>query len=51
MEMAEIDIADENLRNLEAIQNIILVEDGKETSLNQALARVLAFYQKFVPYC
>lgn len=50
MEMAEIDIADENLRSLEAIQNIILVEDGKETSLDEALARVVAFYRKFVPF-
>jgi len=51
MKMAEIDIADENIRNLKAIQNIIHVGDGRETSLNEALVRVLSFYRKFVPYC
>ena len=51
MEMAEIDIADENIRNLKAIQSLIIIEDGRETSLNEALVRVLSFYRKFVPYC
>jgi hypothetical protein len=48
--MAEIDISDENLRNLEAIRDIINVEDGIETTLDAALCRVLKFYGKFVPY-
>ena len=48
--MAEIDISDKNLRNLEAIRDVINVEDGIETSLDEALYRVLKFYGKFVPY-
>jgi hypothetical protein len=48
--MAEIDISEENLRNLEAIRNVINVEDECETSLDEALYRVLKFYGKFVPY-
>lgn len=48
--MAEIDISEENLRNLEAIRNVIRVEEGQETSLDEAFQRVLRFYRKFVPY-
>lgn len=48
--MAQIDVADENLQKLMRIQNVILVEDGIDSSLDEALARVLDFYRKFVPY-
>lgn len=48
--MAQIDVADENLQKLMRIQNIILVEDGIDSSLDEALTRVLDFYRKFVPY-
>ncbi len=51
MEMAEIDISDENLRNLESIRNIVSVEEGHETSLDEVFQRVLRFYRRFVPYC
>jgi len=48
--MVEIDVAEENLRSLKAIQNIIKVEEGRETSLDEALTRILMFYRRFVPY-
>lgn len=48
--MAQIDVADENLQKLMRIQKIILVEDGIDSSLDEALKRVLDFYRKFVPY-
>ncbi len=49
-EMAQIDLADENLQKLSQIQHI-LVEDGiEDASVDEALARVLDFYRKFVPY-
>ena len=47
--MAQIDIADENLTKLKQIQHVIL-EDGIESNLDEALARVLEFYRRFVPY-
>lgn len=49
-DMAQIDVADENLQKLMQIQNVILVEDETESSLDEVLARVLMFYRKFVPY-
>jgi len=48
--MAVINIKDENLQNLAKIQHVIQLYDGKETSLDEALARVLSFYRRFVPY-
>ena len=49
-EMAQIDLADENLQKLKQIQ-LILLEDGIEDAIvDEALARVLDFYRKFVPY-
>ena len=47
--MAIINLSKENLKNLEAIQNVILVEEAQQTTLNEALARVLSFYHKYVP--
>jgi hypothetical protein len=49
-QMAQIDVADENLQKLMRIQNIILVEDEIDSSLDEVLTRVLDFYRKFVPY-
>lgn len=49
-EMAQIDIADENLVKLLKIQHVINAEEGLESSLDEALARVLEFYRRFVPY-
>ena len=48
--MAEISIKDENIQNLQKIQRIIELYDGKETDLDEALARVLALYRTFVSY-
>jgi len=48
--MAAIDIADENLMKLNGLQRVISVEEGIETSVDEALARVLEFYGRFVPY-
>jgi len=48
--MAKISIKDENIQNLQKIQRIIELYDGKETDLDEALARVLALYRTFVPY-
>ena len=47
--MAQIDLADENLVKLQQIQHV-LIEDGIEANIDEALARVLDFYRKFVPY-
>ncbi len=49
VDVAQIDIADENLLKLKRIQRAIL-EDGIESNLDEALARALDFYKRFVPY-
>ena len=48
--MAQINLADENILKLKQIQNVIRREDGIDSSMDEALARVLAFYRRFVPY-
>lgn len=48
--MAEIDLSDENIQNLEAVRNMISVEDGEEIGVDEALYRILRFYRIFVPY-
>jgi hypothetical protein len=40
----------QNLQDLKAIQEIILVEEDRALSLDEVLARVMAFYGRFVPY-
>ena len=47
--MAVIDIAWDNLQKLEQIRNVVLMEDGVDSSLDEILSRVLKFYGKFVP--
>ena len=49
-DMAQIDLADGNVLKLRQIQNVIQVEDGIESNLDETLSRVLDFYRKFVPY-
>ena len=49
-EMAQIDLADENLLKLKQIQHILLEDGTEDASVDEALARVLDFYRKFVPY-
>jgi hypothetical protein len=48
--MAIMDLSEENLRNLKAIQHMIYVEEAKQVTVNEALNRILRFYHKFVPY-
>jgi len=48
--MTQVDIADENLLKLTQIQEVVEIEDGLESSVDEVLARVLEFYRKFVPY-
>jgi hypothetical protein len=48
--MAQINLADENILKLKQIQNVIRNEDGIDSSVDEALARVLSFYRRFVPY-
>ncbi|MFH2111053.1 MAG: hypothetical protein ABIJ47_07320 [Candidatus Bathyarchaeota archaeon] len=43
-------ISESNLVNLESIKEVILAEEGKNVSVDDALKRVLDFYKKFVPY-
>lgn len=48
--MAEIDIADSNLTKLKRIQEVIHIEEGIETDIDETLGRVLDFYRMFVNY-
>ncbi len=48
--MTQINLADENILKLKQIQNVIRNEDGIDSSMDAALARVLSFYRRFVPY-
>jgi hypothetical protein len=43
-------ISERTLRTLESIQDVIMVEEGKELCLDETLERVLSFYRRFVPY-
>ena len=49
-DMAQIDLADENLMKLQQIQNVLLEDGIEDASVDEALARVLDFYRRFVPY-
>ena len=40
--MTQVDIADENLLKLTQIQDVVMVEDGRESSIDEVLARVRA---------
>ena len=48
--MAKIDIRDENHRNLEKIRKLIEGYEGGNVTLDDTLARILAFYRRFVPF-
>lgn len=43
-------ISESNLMKLESLNKVILAEEGKKVSVDDALERVLDFYHKFVPY-
>ena len=46
--MAQINLADENILKLKQIQNVIRSEDGIDSSIDEALSRVLAFYSEML---
>ncbi len=46
----DLKIRRENLKDLRSIQTILLEMEDQPYSLDEVLARVLAFYRKFVPY-
>lgn len=48
--MAEIDIADSNFTKLKRIQEVIHIEEGIETDIDETLGWVLDFYRMFVTY-
>ncbi|MBC8224680.1 hypothetical protein H8E65_08835 [Candidatus Bathyarchaeota archaeon] len=37
-------------KNLKTVQNMIVIEEAKAITMNDALTRVLVHYHKFVPY-
>lgn len=49
-QMTAINIKGENLRSLMRIQQVIILEEGQDISLEETLARILAFYREFVQY-
>jgi len=48
--MATMNLSKANAQNLKAVQKVIMTEEAKSITMDQALTRVLAFYHKFVPY-
>ncbi len=40
----------QNAEALRSIQKVISLEEDKELTLEEVLARVLSFYRRFVPY-
>jgi len=48
--MATMNLSKANVQNLKAVQKVIMTEEAKEISMDQALTRVLSIYHKFVPY-
>ena len=40
----------QNAEDLRSIQKVISLEEEKEPTLEEVLARVLSFYSRFVPY-
>ena len=43
-------VTSENMKALEKVREVMFVEEGKETSLNDALKRILEKYRVLVPY-
>jgi len=48
--LARIEIKEENLKNLEKIAKMMEYESADVKGLDEALAKVLTFYRRFVPY-
>ena len=49
-DIRDICLRQENRRDLEAIQRIIMIEEDRVMSLDEVLSRVLGFYGRFVPF-
>jgi hypothetical protein len=43
-------VTSENMKALEKVREVMNIEEGKETSLNDALKRILQKYRALVPY-
>jgi hypothetical protein len=43
-------VTSENVKALEKVREVMIVEEGKEISLNDALKRILEKYRALVPY-
>jgi hypothetical protein len=43
-------VSEQNLKALEALIKVISIEEGRETSFDQALGRVIGYYRKAVPF-
>jgi len=48
--MKTYEISDQNLKALEALIKVISIEEGRETSFDQALGRVIGYYKKAVSF-
>lgn len=48
--LVDLKIRKQNMEDLKALQRIILVEEDRQCSVDEILARVLLLYRKFVPY-
>lgn len=46
----ELTLRMQNAEDLRSIQKVISLEEKKEPTLEEVLARVLSFYSRFVPY-
>ncbi len=46
----ELKLSRQNTKDLRTIQEVISLEEDKELTLAEVLARVLSFYRRFVPY-
>jgi len=43
-------VSEQNLKALNAVKEIIEVEEDREVTVDQVLSRVISFYRRFVPY-
>ena len=46
----ELALRRQNAEDLKSIQKVFSLEEEKELTLDEVLARVLSFYRRFVPY-
>ena len=48
--MKTYEVSERNLRALKALAEVISIEEGRETSFDQTLGRVIEYYRKAVPF-